>query len=119
MSAIGAARPLLEVTDLKKHFPIRRGVFSRVSGWVRAVDGVSLGIAAGETLALVGESGSGKTTTRRCILRLLEPTSGRGVFDGTDLLALAARALRRMRRPIQVGFQDPYGSLQPRLRIRT
>ncbi|PYT36166.1 MAG: peptide ABC transporter substrate-binding protein [Acidobacteria bacterium] len=119
MSATGAGRPLLEVTDLKKYFPIRRGVFSRISGWVRAVDGVSLRIAPGETLALVGESGSGKTTTGRCILRLLEPTSGRVVFDGTDLLSLPARAMRRMRRQIQVVFQDPYGSLNPRMRVGT
>ncbi len=110
---------LLEVGDLKKYFPIRRGVLSRVSGWVRAVDGVSLRIAPGETLALVGESGSGKTTTGRCILRLLEPTSGSIVFDGVDLLALAPRAMRRMRRQIQVIFQDPYGSLNPRMKIGT
>ena len=107
---------LLEVADLKKHFPIRRGVLSRISGWVRAVDGVSLRIAPGETLALVGESGSGKTTTGRCILRLLEPTSGSIVFDGVDLLALEPRAMRRMRRLIQVVFQDPYGSLNPRMK---
>src|SRR5437879_7555731 len=110
---------LLEVADLKKHFPIHRGVFSGVSGWVRAVDGVSLRIAPGETLALVGESGSGKTTTGRCILRLLEPTSGSVVFDGVDLLALKPRAMRRMRRQVQVIFQDPYGSLNPRMRVGT
>jgi oligopeptide/dipeptide ABC transporter ATP-binding protein len=110
---------LLEVGDLKKHFPIRRGVFSRISGWVRAVDGVSLRIRAGETLALVGESGSGKTTTGRCILRLLEPTSGAIRFAGVDLLALPPRDMRRMRKQIQVIFQDPYGSLNPRLRVGT
>jgi oligopeptide transport system ATP-binding protein len=114
-----ASGSLLEVHHLVKHFPIRRGVFSRVSGWVRAVDGVSLRIAPGETLALVGESGSGKTTTGRCILRLLEPTSGRVRFDGTDLLALPPRDMRRMRRRIQVIFQDPYGSLNPRMRVGT
>jgi peptide/nickel transport system ATP-binding protein len=112
-------RPLLQVTDLKKHFPIRRGIFSRVAGWVKAVDGVSLGIAQGETLALVGESGSGKTTTGRCILRLLEPTSGGVTFDGVDLLSLPPGAMRRMRRQIQVVFQDPYASLNPRMRVGT
>ena len=111
------APPLLEVRDLVKHFPIRRGLFARVSGVVRAVDGVSLSIASGRTLALVGESGSGKTTTGRCILRLVDPTSGSIRFAGTDLLALAPRDLRKMRRQIQVIFQDPYGSLNPRMRI--
>ena len=115
----GAAAPLLEVRGLVKHFPIRRGIFSRVSGWVRAVDGVSLRMAPGETLALVGESGSGKTTTGRCILRLLEPTSGVVRFEGIDLLGLPPREMRRMRRQIQVIFQDPYGSLNPRMRVGT
>jgi len=110
---------LLEVRDLVKHFPVRRRLFGRASGLVRAVDGVSLRIGAGETLALVGESGSGKTTTGRCILRLVEPTSGAVRFDGTDLLALAPRDMRRMRRQIQVVFQDPYGSLNPRMRVGT
>ena len=114
-----SGRPLLEVEDLKKYFPIRRGLFSGVSGWSRAVDGVSLRIAPGETLALVGESGSGKTTTGRCVLRLLEPTSGSVVFDGTDLLSLKAAAMRRMRRQIQIVFQDPYASLNPRMRVGT
>jgi oligopeptide/dipeptide ABC transporter ATP-binding protein len=119
VSASEAGRPLLEVADLRKYFPIRRGIFSSVSSWVRAVDGVSLRIGAGETLALVGESGSGKTTTGRCILRLLEPTSGAVRFDGIDLLSLPPRAMRRMRRQIQVVFQDPYASLNPRMRVRT
>src|SRR5713226_1389028 len=110
---------LLEVRDLQKRFPIRRGLFARVSGWVRAVDGVSFSIRPGETLALVGESGSGKTTTGRCILRLLEPTAGSVRFDGSDLLGLAPREMRRMRRQIQVVFQDPYGSLNPRMRVGT
>jgi ABC-type oligopeptide transport system ATPase subunit len=111
--------PLLEVLDLHKHFPVRRGLLSRASGAVRAVDGVSLSIAAGETLALVGESGSGKTTTGRCILRLIEPTSGTVRFDGTDLLALGPRDMRRMRQKLQVIFQDPFGSLNPRMRVGT
>ncbi len=119
MSAVETARPLLQVDSLKKYFPIRRGIFSGVSGWVRAVDGVSLHLAPGETLALVGESGSGKTTTGRCILRLVEPTSGSVTFDGVDLLSLPPRAMRRMRRQIQVVFQDPYASLNPRMRVRT
>jgi oligopeptide/dipeptide ABC transporter ATP-binding protein len=108
---------LLEVRGLEKHFPVRRGIFSRVSGWVRAVDGVSFSVRAGETLALVGESGSGKTTTGRCILRLIEPTRGGIRFDGQDLLALPPAAMRRMRRHLQVIFQDPYGSLNPRMTI--
>jgi len=119
VSAVETVRPLLQVDSLKKYFPIRRGIFSGVSGWVRAVDGVSLHLAPGETLALVGESGSGKTTTGRCILRLVEPTSGSVTFDGVDLLSLAPRAMRRMRRQIQVVFQDPYASLNPRMRVRT
>jgi oligopeptide/dipeptide ABC transporter ATP-binding protein len=111
--------PLLEVRDLVKRFPVRRGLFARVSGWVQAVDGVSLDVRAGETLALVGESGSGKTTTGRLVLRLLEPTSGSIRFDGVDLLGLPPRDMRRMRRHIQVVFQDPWGSLNPRMRIGT
>ncbi|HEX9426150.1 MAG TPA: dipeptide ABC transporter ATP-binding protein [Candidatus Polarisedimenticolia bacterium] len=115
----GGVAPLLEVRDLVKHYPIRRGLLARVTGAVRAVDGVSLTIGPGETLALVGESGSGKTTTGRCILRLVDPTSGSIRFDGVDFLALPPRALRRMRRQIQVIFQDPYGSLNPRMRVGT
>jgi oligopeptide transport system ATP-binding protein len=118
-SATAAGSAILEVRDLVKHFPVRRGMLSRVTGRVRAVDGVSFTIGAGETLALVGESGSGKTTTGRCILRLHEPTSGEVRFDGVDLLALAPRDMRRMRRQIQVIFQDPFGSLNPRMRVGT
>jgi oligopeptide/dipeptide ABC transporter ATP-binding protein len=108
---------LLEVRGLKKHFPIRRGVFSRVSGYVRAVDGVDLVLKQGETLGLVGESGSGKTTAGRCILRLIEPTGGSVVFDGIDLLGLSPAEMRKMRRQIQVIFQDPYSSLNPRMKV--
>ena len=108
---------LLEVRGLKKHFPIRRGVFSRVSGYVRAVDGVDLTLRRGETLGLVGESGSGKTTTGRCILRLMEPTAGSVRFDGVDLLSLPHAEMRKMRREMQVIFQDPYGSLNPRMKV--
>ena len=111
------ARNLLEVEDLKKHFPITRGVLSRTVGHVRAVDGVSLWIREGETLGLVGESGCGKTTTGRAILRLIEATSGRVTFDGADVLALGRRELRAMRRRMQIIFQDPYSSLNPRMTV--
>jgi oligopeptide/dipeptide ABC transporter ATP-binding protein len=103
--------PLLQVSGLTKHFPI-------AGGQVRAVDGVSFDLAAGETLALVGESGCGKTTTGRILLRLTEPTSGSIRFDGEDLLALGHRALRRRRREMQIVFQDPYASLSPRQTVQ-
>ncbi|MBI5093011.1 MAG: dipeptide ABC transporter ATP-binding protein [Candidatus Hydrogenedentes bacterium] len=108
---------LLTVTDLVKHFPIRKGVFSRVSGAVRAVDGVSFSIPKGKTLSLVGESGSGKTTTGKMILRLIEPTSGAIRFDGIDVAALPKPELRALRRRMQFIFQDPYGSLNPRMTV--
>ena len=108
---------LLEVRDLKKYFPIRRGLFSRVSGQVKAVDGVSFTVRRGETLGLVGESGCGKTTTGRVILRLAEATGGEVRFDGLDVLSLGRRALRAVRRRMQVIFQDPYSSLNPRMTV--
>ncbi len=107
--------PLLQVRELTKHFPISGGPAGiRTIGSVRAVDGVSFDLNAGETLALVGESGCGKSTTGRMLLRLTEPTSGSISFAGTDLLGLGHRALRRRRREMQIVFQDPYSSLSPR-----
>ncbi len=111
------AEPLLEVTDLTKHFPIKRGLLSRTVGQVRAVDGVSFSIQPGEVLGLVGESGCGKTTTGRCILRLIEPTSGSVRFAGREVTTLKRRELRALRREMQIVFQDPYSSLNPRLTV--
>ena len=109
--------PLLEVRDLEKHFPIKKGLLGRAKGAVRAVDGVTFSVAPGETLGLVGESGCGKTTTGRCVLRLIEPTSGSIRFDGADVRALDSGSLRRMRRQMQIIFQDPFSSLNPRMTI--
>jgi oligopeptide/dipeptide ABC transporter ATP-binding protein len=109
--------PLVEVRDLRKFYPVRGGLFARGRAQVRAVDGVSLAIAAGETLGLVGESGCGKSTLGRAMLRLVEPTSGDVRFAGRSLLALGARELRALRREMQIVFQDPYGSLNPRMRV--
>ncbi len=109
--------PVLEVRKLVKHFPVRRGVFRRTVAQVHAVDDVSFDIRQGETLSLVGESGSGKTTTGRCVLRLVEPTSGEVRFEGQDVLGLDQRSLRKLRRKTQVIFQDPYSSLNPRMKV--
>ena len=108
---------LLEVRDLVKHFRVGGGLFSGGGGLVRAVDGVSFAIRRGETLGLVGESGCGKTTTGRCILQLERPTSGQVVFEGRDLTRLSEAELRPVRRRIQVIFQDPYSSLNPRMTV--
>ncbi|HZR70192.1 MAG TPA: ABC transporter ATP-binding protein [Burkholderiales bacterium] len=112
-----SAKPLLSVRDLKVHFPIRKGVLRRTVGWVKAVDGVSLEIGAGRTHALVGESGSGKTTAGKAILRLIPATAGEVVFDGVELTKLARGELRARRADFQIIFQDPYSSLNPRMRI--
>ena len=110
--------PLLQVEGLTKHFPIRRGLLGlRPKGAVRAVDGVSFAIARGETLGLVGESGCGKSTTGRLLVRLLDPTAGSIRFDGTDIAPLGQRALRPLRPQFQIIAQDPYGSLNPRMRV--
>jgi ABC-type oligopeptide transport system ATPase subunit len=110
--------PLLEVRDLVKEFSRKRGLFGGRSV-VRAVDGVSFAVERGATFGLVGESGSGKTTTGRCILRLIEPTAGQGRFDGEDVLAFDRARMRRARREMQIVFQDPYSSLNPRMRVGT
>jgi len=109
---------LLRVESLRTWFPVRAGLLQRPAAWIRAVDGVDLCVEAGRTLALVGESGCGKTTVGRSILRLVEPSGGRVLFEGTDLLALAPAALHAVRRRLQIVFQDPMASLDPRLRVR-
>src|SRR5574341_2436574 len=108
---------LLEIRDLRKHFPVGEGLFSRNKGAVKAVDGVNLTVEEGETLGLVGESGCGKSTLGRTILRLIEPTAGEVRFQGKNVLSLSQHQLRDMRREMQIIFQDPYASLNPRMRV--
>ena len=112
-----AAKDLLEVRDLHKYFPINAGVFSRHIGDVKAVDGIDFSIRAGETLGLVGESGSGKTTAGRVVLRLLPATSGEVIFDGRSVHELGREEVRKLRKEMQIIFQDPYASLNPRMTV--
>jgi len=111
------SEPLLKVTNLTKAFPIHSGLLKRQTGAVQAVNGVDFHIDASETLGLVGESGCGKSTTGRCVLRLIEPTSGDIIFEGKNVRALDGEALRALRRDIQIIFQDPYASLNPRMNV--
>jgi peptide/nickel transport system ATP-binding protein/oligopeptide transport system ATP-binding protein len=111
--------PIVEVKDLKKHFAVTEGLlWSKIVGWVKAVDGISFSIKEGETLAIVGESGCGKTTTAKLILKLEEPTAGQVLIDGKDVHALKGDALKEYRTTVQAVFQDPWSSLSPRMRVR-
>ena len=112
-----AEQSLLRINNLKKYFPIRGGLFSREVARVHAVDDVTFDIKKGETLGLVGESGCGKSTTGRCILRLIEPTAGEVWFGQQNVTTLDKRALRHLRRDMQIIFQDPYASLNPRMSV--
>jgi len=112
-----AETPLLRVKNLRKYFPIRGGLFSREVARVHAVDDITFDIMKGETLGLVGESGCGKSTTGRCILRLIEPTAGEVWFGDQNVTTLDKRSLRHLRRDMQIIFQDPYASLNPRMTV--
>jgi oligopeptide transport system ATP-binding protein len=115
---VSDTEPLLRVEGLTKHFPVTRGLFGRVVGHVRAVDDLSFDVARGETLGLVGESGCGKSTTALAVLRMLEPTEGRIVFEGEDITHHGAARMRPLRRRIQMVYQDPFSSLDPRMKVR-
>src|SRR6266513_4380900 len=114
-AAMTGTPPLLEVTDLVKHYPVRSGILRRRAGTVHAVDGVSFSLGSGETLGLVGESGCGKSTVARSVLRLIEPTAGSIKLDGNDVTRLGKTELRPYRRSLQIIFQDPFSSLNPRM----
>ena len=114
-SVAGVVKPILEVRDLKKHFPVKKGLLRRTVGHVYAVDGVSFTVNPGETLGLVGESGCGKTTVGRTLLRLVEPTDGQILLDGRDVTKLSREEFRPYRREMQIIFQDPFSSLDPRM----
>ncbi|MGE5485655.1 MAG: ABC transporter ATP-binding protein [Ignavibacteriales bacterium] len=109
---------LLEIRDVKKYFPVKAGLLSRPVGWIRAVDGVSLDVRAGETFGIVGESGCGKTTLMRVVLRIARPTAGSIRFEGLDMMSLSEAQLSQMRKDMQIVYQDPYWSLNPRLMVR-
>src|SRR5512146_317561 len=108
---------LIDVQNLKKYFPIKKGIFSKTIGYVKAVDDVSFKIKKGETLGLVGESGCGKTTIGRSILRLIEPTGGKVLFEGKDVTEMNSKDLKQIRKEMQIIFQDPYSSLNPRMTV--
>ena len=112
------ADSLLKVDNLVKYFPIKKGVFRRTVGWIKAVDDVSFEVYEGETLGLVGESGCGKTTTALTILRLEKPTKGQVIFNGRDIVKMNKAEMRKERKNMQIIFQDPYSSLDPRMKIK-
>jgi oligopeptide/dipeptide ABC transporter ATP-binding protein len=117
MNAPKDTAPTLEVQGLKKHFPVRKGFFQRVSGWIKAVDGVDFQVPQGKTLGLVGESGCGKSTVARVVLKLLAPDGGRILYRGRDIAGLSETGMKPLRREMQIIFQDPYGSLNPRMSV--
>src|SRR5262249_34498923 len=118
MAIAATGSPLLRVENLAKHYPVKRGlVLAKTIGVVRAGDGVAFGVEKGETLALVGESGCGKSTTARLVLRLIEPSTGKVEFEGTDITEMTGAPLRKLRRRMQIVFQDPFASLNPRMTV--